>query len=84
MAITNQTHYITDYAHRKQRSGRRKHLQSNCKSSLVIIMRKRLQKVYSAMGTWNVRSMFEAGKVYFIVKEIDRLQISVMGITEMR
>lgn len=36
------------------------------------------------IGTWNVRSMFQAGKIHNTIKEMQRLSISVLGISEMR
>ena len=34
--------------------------------------------------TWNVRSMFEGGKIHNTIQEMERLKIDVMGISEMR
>lgn len=34
--------------------------------------------------TWNVKTMYEAGKIHNAIKEMDRLSIDVMGISEMR
>lgn len=34
--------------------------------------------------TWNVRTMYEAGKIYNAIREMDRLSIDIMGISEMR
>ena len=36
------------------------------------------------IGTWNVRTMSEAGKIDNIIQEMDRLQIIVLGIAEIR
>lgn len=36
------------------------------------------------IGTWNVRSMFQAGKAANTVKEMKRLEIDILGISEMR
>lgn len=36
------------------------------------------------IGTWNVRSMYQAGKTHDVIREMRRLKISVMGISEMR
>lgn len=36
------------------------------------------------IGTWNVRSMYEGGKVHNVIKEMKRLNISILGISEMR
>ena len=35
-------------------------------------------------GTWNVRSMFQAGKVQNTIKEMKRLHMDILGISEMR
>lgn len=36
------------------------------------------------IGTWNVRSMYEAGKIHNTIREMKRLRISVLGVSEMR
>lgn len=36
------------------------------------------------IATWNVRSMYEAGKIHNAIKEMDRLGIDILGISEMR
>ena len=36
------------------------------------------------MGTWNVQSLFMAGKVHNVILELKRLNISILGISEMR
>lgn len=36
------------------------------------------------IGTWKIRSMYESGKIHNVLKEMKRLQISILGISEMR
>ncbi|XP_023211886.1 craniofacial development protein 2-like, partial [Centruroides sculpturatus] len=36
------------------------------------------------LATWNVRSMFESGKLDNTVKEMERLKIDILGISEVR
>ena len=36
------------------------------------------------LGTWNVRTMFEAGKAQQIASEMSRYKISLLGISETR
>lgn len=36
------------------------------------------------MGTWNVRTMSETGKLENVKREMDRLKINILGISEMR
>ena len=36
------------------------------------------------IGTWNVQSMYQAGKAAYIVKEMKRLQIDILGCSETR
>ncbi|XP_060519748.1 craniofacial development protein 2-like [Cylas formicarius] len=40
--------------------------------------------VMRRIATWNARSMFEAGKVHNAIKEMRRLNIEILGISEMR
>lgn len=36
------------------------------------------------IGPWNVRTMYQAGKIHNAIKEMDRMNISILGISEMR
>lgn len=36
------------------------------------------------IATWNVRSMYEAGKIHNAIKEMKRLRIDILGVSEMR
>lgn len=36
------------------------------------------------IGTWNVRIMFMAGKTHNIIREMEKLEIGIMGISEVR
>ena len=35
------------------------------------------------IGTWNVNSMFEAGKIHNTIQEMTRLKIGILGVSEM-
>lgn len=45
---------------------------------------RRISRPALKICTWNVRSMFEAGKIHNTIKEMNRLRVDVMGISEMR
>lgn len=36
------------------------------------------------VATWNVRSMYETGKIHNAIKEMKRMQIDILGVSEMR
>lgn len=36
------------------------------------------------IGTWNVKSIYEAGKVHNVIQEMQRLKVNIMGISETR
>ena len=36
------------------------------------------------IGSWNVRTMYQAGKIHNAIKEMDRMNISILSISEMR
>lgn len=42
----------------------------------------RISGLVKTIATWNVRSLYEAGKVYNAIKEIRRLKIDILGISE--
>lgn len=44
----------------------------------------RNQKKHVTIATWNVRTMQQAGKTENIIKEMDRMAINILGISEMR
>lgn len=41
-------------------------------------------KLRNKIGTWNVRTLHTAGKLANAVKEMKRLQVDIMGISETR
>lgn len=36
------------------------------------------------IGTWNVRSLCESGKIHNVIQEMQRLEISILGISDTR
>lgn len=90
---------ITDHGARKPRSGRGGLSQIDSRASQVVSQRnpceskrpymsekKNIDRLPANMkiGTWNVRSLFEAGKTHNAIQEMKRLKISILGISEMR
>lgn len=90
MATNYDGNIITDYGLRNPRSGRGGHSQINCRASQVVIprnpykTRKKTVPQHLKIATWNVQSMYESGKAHNIVKEMNRLQIDILGISETR
>ena len=41
-------------------------------------------KQRTRIGTWNVRTMYQTGKVHQVAREMQRLKIAVLGIGETR
>lgn len=39
---------------------------------------------HTRIGTWNVRTMAQAGKIQTAIKEMERLNLKVLGVSEMR
>lgn len=64
----------------------------DCKAPLVVIQRnpckfrtpKKVKGKTFKICTWNVRTLFEAGKAHNAIREMQRLSIDIMGISEMR
>ena len=50
----------------------------------VEAVRRRIVKVNTMIGTWNVRSLRQSGKVEMLVEELDHLKWNILGIAEMR
>lgn len=44
----------------------------------------RISELVTKIATWNVRSMFKAGKLHNTTQEMDRLNIDILGISDMR
>lgn len=40
--------------------------------------------VMKRIGTWNVRSLFQSGKTHNAIREMERLKIDILGVSEMR
>eukprot|EP00795_Rhopilema_esculentum_P006996 gene6996-biopygen8422 len=45
---------------------------------------RKVAKVETAIGTWNVRTLKACGKAEVLVQEMDRLNWNILGISEMR
>lgn len=82
---------IDELGLRKPRTGKKR---NNYKASQVVNRRKpcklnvkqdiNISKEPIKICTWNVRTMYKAGKINNAVAEIIRLRIDMMGISEMR
>ena len=63
----------------KNLTARRHH---GCPNNVPTKVRENLQKM--RIGTWNVRSMLEKGKLENIKREMDRMRVSILGLSEVR
>lgn len=79
MAVQNQSHPTTDHGYRRPRSGK-----GGSKDGASQVVSKRNPRNIITFGTWNVRSMFEPGKLHNINQEIQRLNVDILGISETR
>lgn len=43
-----------------------------------------LKRKRKRIGTWNVRSLYKAGKLYNMKKEMERLKVNIMALSEVR
>ena len=41
-------------------------------------------KYCTRFGTWNIRTMYQAGKVHQVVREMKRLRLAILGVSETR
>ena len=46
----------------------------------AVVRRNKMKK----LGTWNVRSLYTFGKVDCVLKEMDRMKLDILGVSEMR
>ncbi|XP_050497514.1 craniofacial development protein 2-like [Diabrotica virgifera virgifera] len=83
MAVQRTINSGTDHGHRKTRSGRRGNSHDN-RASQVVTRRNPCFKDAINIGTWNVRSMYEPGKMNNIIQEMQRLNIDILGISDTR
>ena len=44
----------------------------------------KLRKTFLTIGTWNVRTLYQAGKVENLMIEMNRLKVDIMGLAEVR
>ena len=75
---TNNLSYLTDHGNRKPRSGREGKSQDG-KASSVVNLRKPC-----CIATWNVRSLYQSGKINNVLREMDRLNIDILGIGDVQ
>ena len=47
-------------------------------------LRKRWKKKTLKIGTWNVRTLHQKGKLDDVIQEMNRMKISILGLAEMR
>lgn len=47
-----------------------------------VAMRNKVKKL--KIGTWNVKSIYEAGKIHNVLQEMQRLNVNIMGLSETR
>lgn len=88
MAVNPDDNNITDHGLRSPRSGRGGYIQSNGRASQVVSQQnpynseKTTALQHLRVATWNVQSMYESGKTHNIIKEMSRLKIDVLGVSE--
>lgn len=87
MAIKHYKLTTTDHGNRNPRSGRGG--SQDCRASSVVSKRNpcKVNKQHEnniRIGTWNVRSLFEAGKLDNAVSEMYNLRLDVLGISDVR
>jgi hypothetical protein len=46
--------------------------------------RPKVKKMYVRFGTWTVRSLYKAGSLMAIVKEISKCKLDLVGVQEVR
>lgn len=78
MANTTNRKVFTDHGYRNPGSGRGGKTK-DCKASQVVNLRNPCK-----IATWNVKTLYQAGKVHNAIKEMNRLNIKILGISEMR
>ncbi|XP_044755090.1 craniofacial development protein 2-like [Coccinella septempunctata] len=96
MSASNKENNITDHGSRKPRSGRGGTARQERRASQVVIQRNPCDlltrkdevtlklKDSKKVGTWNVRSLFQAGKVDSVINEMQRLVVDILGCSEVR
>lgn len=90
MALCVELQNITNHGHRMPRFGRRGQLISNREASQVVSKRKplgensRTRRSCMRVATWNVKSLFAAGKLDNAIKEMKRMKIDLLGMSEVR
>lgn len=88
MAVKTNKDTLTDHGLRNPRSDRG----GKDRASQVVSQRNpcrinrddRIRLNNIRIGTWNVRSMFQPGKMHNILQEMNRLNIDILGISEAR
>lgn len=88
---------VTDHGCRIPRSGRRGNLEKDHRASQVVSKRNPCDNEETKtktnqdrndnvlkIGTWNVRSMYEPGRMHNAIREMQRLNIDILGISDTR
>lgn len=85
MVYTKNNGNPTDHGNRKPRSGRERKTQ-DYKAHSVVNLRNPCTKIKKPttlrIATWNVKSLFSAGKLDNVEQEMNRLNIDVLGISD--
>ena len=94
MTVQKEGRLTTDHGYRRPRSGRGGISQIYHRASQVVTQRNpcdtsnkefiRINTHIFRICTWNVKTMYEAGKVQNAIQEMNRLSITALGISEMR
>lgn len=48
------------------------------------VLKEARKKKVMKIGTWNVRSLYEGGKIHNVLQEMQRLEVNIMGMSETR
>jgi exonuclease III len=46
--------------------------------------RPKLKKIYTRLGTWNVRSLYRAGSQRTVAEEVSKYKLDLLGVQEVR
>lgn len=85
MMTDNSLHGLTNHGIRTPRFGGGNSRVSSVVSKRIPCDSSRLRIDNECLiATWNITSMFEAGKIHNTIKEMKRLKIKILGISEMR
>lgn len=84
MASTTWLKDVTDHDFRSSRSGRGGQKQE-CRAPPVVSLRKPYKKnIGTKIATWNIKTIYEAGKIHNVIQEMQRMSIKILGLSETR